>query len=195
MKNLEINGKDYQLPTTLADLKFKDYLSIYQGISGDKNNTIDDKILVISHLLGEEKEFVESLPLEIFNLLFEEVSWIFAAPSYKPSDSVKIGKETYTITPIEKWPLRKYIEAEESVKGGDKNYLTLLGIILTPNEGYSLIKANELSKKMEDFRADKVVPLLAFFLLIRKVSDVITRLCSAVESLEATVQSARNPKR
>lgn len=194
MTTIEINGKEYTLPATLDDIKFSEYVGIFQGISGKEEDTVDDKIQVVGRVLKEDRAFVESLPLAAFNLLFEKLAFLFKEPVEKASDSVILGGKTYTITPIEKWPFRKYIEAEECVKGGDKNYVQLLSIILTDNQGYTSDKARELARNIKDAKATDLIPLLAFFLGCRRLSEINTRLCSLIGDLAETVQSARNPR-
>lgn len=191
MKTVEINGKKYDLPTSYGEIQFKRYVEIFQGISGKKDETISDKITVISKLLGEERETVEQLPLEAFNLLFDAVSWLFVPGEEKPRDSVTIDNWTYTITPMEKWPLKKYISAENIAKEGDGAYCRLLSAILTDNDGYDDKKVEELTKKVENARTSDMLPLLAFFLECRRLSELNTLLCSAISDMERTVQEAQ----
>lgn len=194
MKKVEINGKTYDLPTSYGEIAFKRYVEIFQGISGKKEDTITDKIAVIAKLLGEERETVEQLPLEAFNLLFDAVSWLFVQGEEKPRDSVTIDNWTYTITPMEKWPLKKYLSAENIAKEGDGSYCRLLAAILTDNDGYDDKKVEELTKKVENARTSDMLPLLAF-LESRRLSELNTLLCSAVEDMERIAQEAQKAAR
>ena len=195
MKTLEINGKRYDLPESLDDIRFSDYVGIFQGISGKDDDAVEDKISVISKVLREDRETVETLPLEAFNIIFSELCWLFDEPGTKASDSITIDGWTYTITPIEKWPLRKYIESEEAAKGGDSNYTTLLATILTDNDGYNTEKAKELAVKLSETPASKVAPLIAFFLHCRRLSGVNTLLSSIVDDLGGIANEARSQGR
>lgn len=192
MKKVEINGKTYDLPSSYGEIQFKRYVEIFQGISGKADDTVEDKIKVIAKLLGEERETVEQLPLEVFNMLFDAIAWLFVPGEEKPRDSVSIDGWTYTITPIEKWPLRKYIESEEAAKGGDSNYTTLLATILTDNANYTTEKAKELATKIGETPTSDMLPLLAFFLECRRFSELDTLLCSAVEDMEKIAREVQS---
>lgn len=169
---IELPDRTLTAPDSLQDLAFERWVDVFQGLTGEP---VTDKITVLAKLLDVEPSYLEGLPITAFNLIFERLSWVFAdAAEIEPSDTVTIGGERLTATPAADFPLRKYIWCEEQAKAGD--YLRLLAGILSPNDGYTDAKAEELAGRLRGISAADAIPLINFFAQAAAASRTLTRI-------------------
>lgn len=185
MIDLAINDESFSIPESYDELPFIDYVAIYQNVEGDKDHAITDKVNTIATILKKDKDYIMGLPVEAVNLIFDKIDWLFQEQAIKPSDSITIDGTRYTVTDApEKMSLRQYIDAESESKNSDPNAYCRLMAIIVQGQDYDAKKTDELAEKIKKEPSANVIPLVAYYVKKKALSNEITRLYSVVEEME-----------
>lgn len=208
MKKIKINDKEYKFPESFDDISMSDYCNIFYKLIETNSKMSDDEIrittlkneaVIISRILGEEDDFVQNLPLDIFGMLRKQADWIYDIAGFLDSKqvSLKIDGKEYFIPNPDEMSLRQYIDADVTMKETDnKNqFIELLSILLLPygKEGYKYDgNYKELIPKIERMKASEGLPFIYSFFKKKVISKKLTEDFSKVREASQQVLSIQN---
>lgn len=175
------------VPTSWNDVTLKMYSDIERYYSDkDKEFNILD---VIDILIDKDRDYVMSLPQEFLENILEKLSFLQESPSNeKPTNSVEIDGEVYTVHTENKLKVGEYIAADTAIKGDKHNYAALMAILCRKNgEIYDSKFENEVLderiKFWEKQPVTKILPIIGFFLNLYIVLQIPSLLSSEIEDL------------
>lgn len=197
MIRIILNNKNYEVPTEWKDINLKQYCNAFHNLkeSEDKEDIKQaryNEAIVISRLLGEADDFAMNLPIEIYSLFQDKVSFIFDIKEFitaDPKSTILVNGDAYSLVDIKDMPFRQYIDIEETLKDDENEYkfISLLSIVLKKvgsNKKYEN-EDSELTKALESLTADKALP---FIYSILKKNTYLQRL-TALSTMEEEATS------
>lgn len=197
MIRIILNNKNYEVPTEWKDITLKQYCNAFHNLkeSEDKEDIKQaryNEAIVISRLLGETDDFAMNLPIEIYSLFQDKVSFIFDIKEFitaDPKSTILVNGDAYSLVDIKDMPFRQYIDIEETLKDEENEYkfISLLSIVLKKvgsNKKYEN-EDSELTKALESLTADKALP---FIYSILKKNTYLQRL-TALSTMEEEATS------
>lgn len=190
MFRITINNKDYNIPTAYSELPFVDYVRIFKDIKGIDGNTDEEKLYnanklqakIASNIMGEDDEFVMDLPLPIAASIIDKVSFIFDTEKIRSSErnEIEVDGIKYHIPPTDRMELRQWIDADYSLKADDLVGLLSTLLISDKYRGEDKkIRAWLTNKAM----SDEVLPLLYYFFLKGRLSQMLTKATEAMSQV------------
>ena len=190
MFQIEINNKNYNLPTSYDELLFVDYVRIFKDIKSIDGKTEEEKLYnaqmlqakLVSKLLNEDDDFVMNLPLPIAASLIDKISFLFDVDDIKAKqrNEIVIHNIKYHIPPTDRMELRQWIDADFAVKADD-----LIGLLST-----LLIKDKYKGEDKQirawltnEARSSDVLPLLYYFFMKGRLSQRLFQVEEAVSQV------------
>lgn len=203
MKKLKINDKEYNLPETWKELDMKTYCHLFYKLE-DVNDKMDDatrsivtlrnESKIMSRLLGENDDFILSLPVDIFQLLRQNIQFLYDISGFLDSKVFYLnidGKKYFMPAPNE-MSLRQYIDSDIIMKEeSEAQFIELLACLLLPvgKDGkYEYDgKYQDLVPKIEKMSAEDGLPFIYTFfkkkILSKKVSKEFSKVQEAANQL------------
>lgn len=209
MLKVKINEKEYKFPESFDEISMSDYCRVFYDLMETTSKMSEDEIRIItlkneakiiSRLLHEDDDFVQSLPLEVFGMLREKAFWIYDISSFLDSKNfyLKIDGKKYFIPNPEEMSLRQYIDADMTMKEKDnkQQFIELLSILLLPlgDDGKYKYDGNykELIPKIEKMSASEGLPFIYTFFKKKVISKRLTEDFSKVREAAQQVLSIQN---
>lgn len=210
MKKITINDKEYNLPENWKELNMKTYCRLFYKLldTNDKMSdeekqiiTLKNEAKIISRLLGESDDFVFSLPVDIFNVLRQNIQFIYIINDFFDSKVFYLninGKKYFMPAPNE-MSLRQYIDADIIMKEENENqFIELLACLLLPigKDGkYDYDgKYQDLIPKIENMSAEDGLPFIYTFLkkkiISKKVSEDFSKVQEAANQLVGSIKNS-----
>ena len=181
MIKVEIKGKEYQVPENWNEIDMKTYCrAFYKLLPTDDSmdditrttTTLRNEAMIMSRILGEEDDFVLSLPLDIFSGGFLENNIFY----------LNIDGKKYWIPSPEEMSLRQYIDSDMIMRE-DKNkqqFIELLACLLIPADGVYDGNYEKLIPKIEKMKASEGLPFIYTFFKKKIISKKLSRDYSKV---------------
>ena len=162
---MTINYGEIKVPTSWDEVSVKQYIDISRLNKEDKSPELIDMMPI---LINKDKDYVMSLPLEFLDKILEKLTFITKEPDVKPSNEIKIGKDTYVINYQEKLKVGEYLAADAAIKEDDKNIAKLLAILCRKKDelfdtDFTTNLLNDRIKMYEEQPITKVLPLFFFY--------------------------------
>jgi len=209
MKVIKINDKEYSLPESWKDITMKLYCHLFYKLEettskmGDDERrlvTLRNEAKIVSRLLGEEDDFCLTLPVEAFNMIRDNIQFIYEIGEFLDSKIFYLnidGKKYFMPSPNE-MSLRQYIDADIIMKDNNKNqFIELLACLLLPvgKDGkYEYDgKYQDLIPKIEEMSAEDGLPFIYTYFKKKIISKKVSEQFSKVrEQVSQLVQSTGN---
>ena len=176
MIKVEIKGKEYQVPESWDDIDMKTYCrAFYKLLPTDDSmdeitritTTLRNEAMIMSRILGEEDDFVLSLPLDIFSMLKNKTKFLYEIGGFLENNIfyLNIDGKKYWIPSPEEMSLRQYIDSDMIMRD-DKNkqqFIELLACLLIPADGVYDGNYEKLIPKIEKMKASDGLPFIYTF--------------------------------
>lgn len=195
-KNI-IDYGELNIPESWNDVTLKQYQEIEKYYENKDEDF--DVLSVIDILIGKDKEYIKSLPMEFLNMVLDKLSFLSKEPQApEPTNSLTIDGETYTIHFENQLKVGEYIAADSILKSDRHNYAALLAILCRKDgELYDSKFENEIIedriKFWEKQPVTKVLNLITFFLQLANLLYLPTLLSSQIEeAISLTQQNIDN---
>ena len=183
-KNI-IDYGELNIPESWNDVTLKQYQEIEKYYENKDEDF--DVLSVIDILIGKDKDYIKSLPMEFLDIILDKLSFLTVSPKTpEPSNKITIDKETYTIHFENQLKVGEYIAADSILKSDKHNYAALLAILCRKDgEAYDSKFENEVIedriKFWEKQPVTKVLNLITFFLQLANLLYLPTLLSSQVD--------------
>lgn len=194
MVKIEINGKEYNVPSDWDDVTMKDYCDWFYKLPS--TDGIEDGILkataalknesiIISRILGEDDSFAMGLPLQAYTMVRNHTSFIYSIDGFLETNvfHITIDGRKYWIPKPEEMSLRQYIDSDIIMKDSEnkQQFIELLACLLVPvDKGEYDGNYEELVPKIERMSARDGLPFVYTFLKKKIISKLLTRDCLRV---------------
>lgn len=209
MYKIKINDKQYQVPTSFADITMQDYVRCFRGLAEtDKLDGADlfyavreNESKIVSRLLGEDDDFCMDLPVIIYNDLAESCQFIYRLRDLPHMNEIVVDGVKYEIPKPEDFSLRQWIDMDVTMQDekDDNRFLELLCILLMQRgeDGkfipYSGDESKELLEKVKKMKASEGLSIVYHFFLKGEISKKITKVSSKMgEVIHRFRQNIRN---
>ena len=186
-----IDYGEWTVPTSWDDITLKTYQEIERYYEDkDKDFDLREVIHIITNHTIDE---VNALPVEFLDSMMEKMAFLQESPSNeKPTNSVEIDGEVYTVHTENKLKVGEYIAADTAMKGDKHNYAAFMAILCRKDsEIYDSKFENEVLedriKMWEKQPVTKILPVVGFFLNLYITLQMPTLLSSKVmEAIDHT---------
>lgn len=186
-----IDYGEWTVPTSWDDITLKTYQEIERYYEDkDKDFDLREVIHIITNHTIDE---VNALPVEFLDSMMEKMAFLQESPSNeKPTNSVEIDGEVYTVHTENKLKVGEYIAADTAMKGDKHNYAAFMAILCRKDgEIYDSKFENEVLedriKMWEKQPVTKILPVVGFFLNLYITLQMPTLLSSKVmEAIDLT---------
>ena len=186
-----IDYGEWTVPTSWDDITLKTYQEIERYYEDkDKDFDLREVIHIITNHTIDE---VNALPVEFLDSIMEKMAFLQESPSNeKPTNSVEIDGEVYTVHTENKLKVGEYIAADTAMKGDKHNYAAFMAILCRKDgEIYDSKFENEVLedriKMWEKQPVTKILPVVGFFLNLYIILQMPTLLSSKVmEAIDHT---------
>ena len=186
-----IDYGEWTVPTSWDDITLKTYQEIERYYEDkDKDFDLREVIHIITNHTIDE---VNALPVEFLDNIMEKMAFLQESPSNeKPTNSVEIDGEKYTVHTENKLKVGEYIAADTAMKGDKHNFAALMAILCRKDgEIYDSKFENEVLedriKMWEKQPVTKILPVVGFFLNLYIILQMPTILSSKVmEAIDLT---------
>ena len=182
-----IDYGEWTVPTSWDDITLKTYQEIERYYEDkDKDFDLREVIHIITNHTIDE---VNALPVEFLDSMMEKMAFLQESPSNeKPTNSVEIDGEVYTVHTENKLKVGEYIAADTAMKGDKHNYAAFMAILCRKDgEIYDSKFENEVLedriKMWEKQPVTKILPVVGFFLNLYITLQMPTLLSSKVMEL------------
>lgn len=191
-----IDYGEWTVPTSWDDITLKTYQEIERYYEDkDKDFDLREVIHIITNHTIDE---VNALPLEFLDSMMEKMAFLLESPSNeKPTNSVEIDGEVYTVHTENKLKVGEYIAADTAMKGDKHNYAAFMAILCRKDgEIYDSRFENEVLedriKMWEKQPVTKILPVAGFFLECYVTLQMPTLLSSkAMELIDLELKSIK----
>lgn len=199
MYKIKINDKEYQVPTSFADITMEDYVRCFRGLKDTDNldgadlfyAVRENESKIVSRLLGEDDDFCMNMPVVIYNDLAESCEFIYRLRDLPHMNEIVVDGVKYEIPKPEEFSLRQWIDVDVTMqdKNNDGKFLELLCILLMQRgeDGkfipYSGDETKELLDKVKKMKASDGLSIVYHFFLRGEISKRLTRVSSKMEAL------------
>ena len=199
MYKIKINDKEYEVPTSFADITMEDYVRCFKGIRDTDKlegaelfyTVRENEAKIISRLLGEKDDFCMNMPVVIYQSLTQSCDFIYKLSSIPHSNSIEIDGIKYEIPKPEEFSLRQWIDVDVTMQdeGNDNRFLELLCILLMrrgedgkfiPYDGENIKRFYDKVCKM---RASDGLGIVYHFFLKGEISRKLTSISSKMEGV------------
>lgn len=178
---------EWIVPTSWDEVTLKQFQEI-ERYYADKESGFDARD-VIHILCNKTIDEVNMLPIQFSEKIMEKLLFLQEKPSEeKPSNSIEIDGEKYTINYMEKLKLGEYVAVDSLLKEDRFNYAAFLAILCRKSgevydSEFEAEKFEDRLKMFEGISIVKVLPIVNFFLSLYMVSQMPTQLYSEVEEV------------
>ena len=206
MENI-IDFGQWVVPVRWEDVTLKQFQEI-ERFYEDKDKDFD--VREVLHIFTNKGiDEINALPLEFLEEIMSKMVFLQEKPTEKkPTNSVEINGERYTIHTENKLKVGEYVGADTAMKGDKHNYAAILAILCRKDgELYDSKFENEVLedriRMWEGVPVTDVLPLIGFFLQLYITLQMPTLLSSKVveaidlmrRDIENSVKSGELSKR
>jgi len=208
MITLELNEKEYKLPTTFNEMNIEMYSKL---ISIDKDLSDMDKYKkIISLLTGIDEETVNQIKVEQLKLIQDKIQFMFNADKIELVDRFSIDGQKYGFNyDLNQMSFGEYIDLEEFSKPEEvnNNLHILMAILYRPiktkksffrkNKDYKIIDydSENVMKRAELFKTklmmDKVLGGMVFFSIL-STTTILNSQDYSVKELKKKMMETMN---
>lgn len=197
MLKININDKEYDLPEKWKEISMKTYCHLFYKLqeTNDKMDetektliTIRNEAKIISRLLGENDDYIMSLPIDVFNKLRTKIQFLYEINDFLNSKIfyLNIDGKRYFLPAPNEMSLRQYIDADMIMKEENENqFIELLACLLLPvgKDGkYEYDgKYQEIIPKIEKMSAEDGLPFIYTFFKKKEISKKLSEDFSMVQ--------------
>ena len=208
MLKININDKEYNLPESWREITMKQYCHLFYKLEdttgmedGEREiATIRNEAKIISRLLGEDDDFVQNLPLKVFNLIRNKITFLYEIGGFLDSKIfyLNIDGKKYFMPEPKEMSLRQYIDSDMIMKEEKEGqFIELLACLLLPigNDGKYAYdgKYQDLIPKIENMPAEDGLPFVYTFFKKKVISMEVSKDFSKVqEEANRLVDSIKN---
>lgn len=179
------------VPTCWEEVTLKMYSEIERFY---ENKDEDFDLRKVVHILcGLSIDEINALPLEFLEEIMSKMVFLQEKPTEKkPTNSVEIKGERYTIHTENKLKVGEYVAADTAMKGDKHNYAAIMAILCRKDgEIYDSKFENEVLedriKMWEGVPVTEILPLIGFFFELYITLQMPTLLSSkAMEAIDLT---------
>ena len=179
------------VPTKWEDVTLKQFQEIERFYEGkDKDFDVREVLHIFTNKGVDE---INALPLEFLEEIMSKMVFLQEKPEEKkPTNSVEINGERYTIHTENKLKVGEYVGADTAMKGDKHNYAAILAILCRKDgELYDSKFENEVLedriRMWEGVPVTEILPLIGFFLQLYITLQMPTLLSSkVVEAIDHT---------
>ena len=185
---------EWTVPTDWSQVTLKQFSEI-ERYYADKESGFDARD-VIHILCNKTIDEVNMLPIQFSEKIMEKLLFLQEKPTEeKPSNSIEIDGEKYSINYMEKLKLGEYVAVDSLLKEDRFDYASFLAILCRKSgEVYdSRFEAEvfeERRKMFEGISIVKVLPVVNFFLSLYMVSQMHIQLSLEVEEVVNHIQQS-----
>lgn len=148
----------WKVPSNWNEVTLKQFQDI-QRLYSDKETSFDVRD-VLHILTNHSKEEVNELPIEFTEKILSIVTFLQDEPTIgEPTNSIKVGKDTYTVNIQEKLTVGEYTAYSNIISSNETNFAGILAVLCRKEgEKYTLEFENEMvEQRMHMFEE---VPML-----------------------------------
>ncbi len=187
MKQLQIDNRTVEIPTTWEDITLERYEEFYL----DQPTTRLDKAAYIAKICGLESDFFNALPVGVFNLVVEQVQELMQPFAAEPTNEITIDGERWNVATHDELTLAEWVDVEEIQRQKSGVLAGVLAIVCRPlGESYDC-KLNEKRTPMfAKMAVGQVAGLLAFFLRCKTISDRTINLSGITQEAISRLRKA-----
>lgn len=185
------------VPTKWEDITLKQFQEI-ERFYEDKDKDFD--VREVLHIFTNKGiDEINALPLEFLEEIMSKMVFLQEKPEEKkPTNSVEINGERYTIHTENKLKVGEYVGADTAMKGDKHNYAAILAILCRKDgELYDSKFENEVLedriRMWEEVPVTDVLPLIGFFIQCYITLQMPTLLSSkAMEAIDLMRRDIEN---
>ena len=186
-----IDYGQWVVPTKWEDVTLKQFQDI-ERFYEDKDKDFD--VREVLHIFTNKPiDEINALPLEFLEEIMSKMVFLQEKPTEKkPTNSVEIKGERYTIHTENKLKVGEYVASDTAMKGDKHNYAAIMAILCRKDgEIYDSKFENEVLedriKMWEGVPVTEILPLIGFFLQLYITLQMPTLLSSkAMEAIDLT---------
>lgn len=188
---------EWKTPLSWDDItveKFSELERFYDG-KDSSFNPID----VLHILTDKTADEVSALPIDFVEKILEQMAFLQTAPEVeKPSNTIKIEGETYTVHTERQMKTGEFVAVDTVLKADRHDYASIMAILCRKDgEEYDSKFENEiLPDRIELFKKQpisKILPIITFFLNCWALSTAPSLLSSLIEEeLNLTLKNLEN---
>lgn len=209
MLKLEINNKEYKIPTSFEELTLEQYCkSFYKlpQLTDDLDDADQIRVImeneskVLSRIMGEDDDFCLNLPINVYSKLNEAIMFIYDVDYFlkNAKAGVTINGKRYTIPSMDKMSMRQYIDADVVMQTeSNMQYIELLSILLlTKDNKGEYIPYNgdyqELMGYVRSLPCSEALPLVYHFFKKGEVLKKLSEASMKVEEMNRQLHSTQS---
>lgn len=119
-------NNEWTVPTSWEQVTTKQYQDIQTILKENEDATIRDYLPILTN---KSKKEVDELPVEAFELLLQEMTFLLQQPEVEPSASLTIDGEKYFVNVADKLKTGEFIDSQMILEKDPNNLSMLLGIL------------------------------------------------------------------
>lgn len=185
-KDIEIiDLGSWKVASSWDELDLKTFQEIEKYYSeNDKNFDVREVLHILCHKSIDE---VNALPIKFTEEIMKKLMFLNTKPEEaKPSNSIVIDGETYSINVMEKLKTGEYVAIDTILKNDPHDYSSIFAVLCrkTGEIFDSKFEAEKLDERMEIFGKQpvmKIMPLIGFFLNLYAIQKIPFLLYSQAE--------------
>lgn len=168
MVAIKHNNIEISVPENWDDIT----LGFYEEISTTKPTTIREKVDLVAQICKVEPEILLSWPAEIFDIIVDQIDFIFKGNLSTPNPEVTIDKVNYVVLIEDKLTLAEWVDIDTVQKKDEKILSNILAIVCRPvGEEYNHNNNDDRAALFAAQPVSKILGVLAFFLRCKTVSE------------------------
>lgn len=192
-----IDYGQWVVPTKWEDVTLKQFQEI-ERFYEDKDKDFD--VREVLHIFANKGiDEINALPLEFLEEIMSKMVFLQEKPTEKkPTNSVEIKGERYTIHTENKLKVGEYVGADTAMKGDKHNYAAIMAILCRKDgEIYDSKFENEVLedriKMWEGVPVTEILPIISFFIQCYITLQMPTLLSSkAMEAIDLMRRDIEN---
>ena len=192
-----IDYGQWVVPEKWEDVSLKTYQEI-ERFYEDKDKDFD--VREVLHIFTNKPvDEINALPIEFLEEIMSKMVFLQERPEdRKPTNTVEINGERYTMHTENKLKVGEYVAADTAMKGDKHNYAAILAILCRKDgEIYDSKFENEVLedriRMWEEVPVTEILPLIGFFLQLYITLQMPTLLSSkVVEAIDHMRQDIEN---
>lgn len=181
MIKLSFDEQQITVPESWSDIRLGDYERWFRADPQDKM----EQVKLVADICRIDPETLLENPTQVFDVICDTVKFVFRDYDGVPSERLLLDDVEYLITCTNELTLAEWVDVEAVFESESESRLSdILSILCRPQgEAYDS-KVSEGRKEMfRNLAMDKVLPLLAFFLLRKERLQTVSNLYSEVKEL------------
>lgn len=183
MIKLAFDNQEVFVPESWSDIRLSDY---EQSFATEPQSRLD-QVKLIAQICNMSADVLLHNPTQLFDTICDTVSFAFEEYQGGAKNEIRVGDTSYVISFTDELTLAEWVDIE-SVYGSEENAQShlsdILAILCRPqDETYDSKRNGERKELFGQLTMDKVLPLLAFFLLQKERYQIASNLYSEVKGL------------